>query len=64
MENFKKITETFWSDRYQCIVLNGKASPWTDVKTPSPDEVRIIRNNLTQENRVNHQGIASKLICS
>ena len=53
----KKKFETFLSDTYQCLNLNGEISSWTDVNAPGPDDVGIIRNDLTQENKVNHQGI-------
>ena len=52
----KKI-ETFLSDTNQCLNLNGEISSWTDVNAPGPDDVGIIRNDLTQENKVNHHGI-------
>ena len=51
-ENFSKLVQSFLSNRYRCAVLNGQASSWTDVKAPDPDEVRILRNNLTQENNL------------
>ena len=31
-ENFKKLVESFLSNRYQRVVLNGQASSWADVK--------------------------------
>ena len=48
--NFSKLVESFSSDRNHRVVLNGQASSWADVKALGPDEVKIIRNELTQEN--------------
>lgn len=48
--NFLKLVESFLSGRYQCVITNGQASSWEDVKVPDPNEVRTIGNNLTQEN--------------
>ena len=35
-ENFKKLVESFLSNRYQRVVLNGQASSWDDVKAGVP----------------------------
>ena len=34
--NFLKLFENILSDRYQCVLLNGKASSWADVKASVP----------------------------
>ena len=41
----------FMSGRYQCIVLNGQACSCADAKVSDLDEERVIRKNLTQENK-------------
>ena len=34
--NFLKLVESFLSNTYQCVVLNGQASSWADVKAGVP----------------------------
>ena len=34
--NFLKLVESFLSNMYQCVVLNGQASSWADVKAGVP----------------------------
>ena len=34
--NFLKLVESFLSNRYQRVVLNGQASSWADVKAGVP----------------------------
>ena len=34
--NFLKLVESFLSNRYQCVVLNGQASSWADIKAGVP----------------------------
>ena len=37
-ENFLKLVESFLSNRYQRVVLNGQASSWADVRAGVPQE--------------------------
>ena len=34
--NFKKLVESFLSNRYQLVVLNGQTSSWADVNAGVP----------------------------
>ena len=34
--NFLKLVESFLSNRYQRVILNGQASSWADVKAGVP----------------------------
>ena len=34
--NFLKLVESFLSNRYQCVVPNGQASSWADIKAGVP----------------------------
>ena len=41
-ENFKKLVESFLSNRYQRVVLNGQASSWADVKIGAPQGSMVL----------------------